>query len=289
MKIGGQRTIVDLFLENAGRTPDQSFIRFEGEEFTFGEMGRASGQVAETLVEAGVGHQSRVALAMGNRPAFLAAFLGILRCGATAIPLNTLYKPDEVRYALEHAQCQAVVTEETLGTTVNEACRLAAQDIVVLLADTGDETRFGLLSDRARAEPPDKSPARPGPGDLAGIFYTSGTTARPKGVMISHENMMYSAEVTIKSLGLGANDVPLLAFPLFHVNSLFYGVLTAIVLQGTIGLLGGFSVSAYWADAVRSGATWTPGITGPLVQLLLDKESGHSKTASAWRWCPGGA
>ncbi|MEE9156998.1 MAG: AMP-binding protein, partial [Gammaproteobacteria bacterium] len=73
---------------NAGRAPDQSFIRFEGEEFTFGEMGRASGQVAETLVEAGVGYQSRVALAIGNRPAFLAAFLGILRCGATAIPLN---------------------------------------------------------------------------------------------------------------------------------------------------------------------------------------------------------
>ena len=49
--------------------------------------------------------------------------------------------------------------------------------------------------------------------------------------MISHENMMYSAEVTIKSLALGADDLPLLAFPLFHVNSLFYGVLTAIVLQ----------------------------------------------------------
>jgi len=288
MKIGGQRTIIDLFLENAGRVPDQSFIRFEGEEFTFGEMGHGSGQVAETLAEAGVGYQSRVALAMGNRPAFLAAFLGILRCGATAIPLNTLYKPDEVRYALEHAQCQAVVTEETLAETVNEACRLATQDMAVLLADTEDEARFGLLTDRARAEPPDKRPARPGSGDLAGIFYTSGTTARPKGVMISHENMMYSAEVTIKSLGLGANDVPLLAFPLFHVNSLFYGVLTAIVLQGTIGLLGGFSVSAYWADAVRSGATWTPGITGPLVQLLLDKEESQFDSRHGMRFAVGG-
>jgi acyl-CoA synthetase (AMP-forming)/AMP-acid ligase II len=106
--------------------------------------------------------------------------------------------------------------------------------------------------------------------------------------MISHENLMYSAQVTIKSLGLGSTDVPLLAFPLFHANSLFYGVLTAIALQGAIGLVRGFSVSAYWRDAVLTGATWTPGITGPMAALLQQQDESDAEASHGMRFAIGG-
>jgi crotonobetaine/carnitine-CoA ligase len=204
------------------------------------------------------------------------------------VPLNTLYKPDEVRYALEHAQCQAIVTEDKLSATVKEACRLVGHELALLTAGSEDEEAFVLETGRARADRAEGRQTRPVPGDLAGVFYTSGTTARPKGVMITHENMMYSAQVTIKSLGLGENDVPLLAFPLFHVNSLFYGVLTAITLQGAVGLVGGLSVSAYWKDAVQVGATWTPGITGAIVRLLLQQDESEAAARHAMRFAVGG-
>jgi crotonobetaine/carnitine-CoA ligase len=288
MKIGGKRTIVDLFLENVDRVPDKPFVRFAGTEFSYGELGRKSALMAKILSEAGIGHRSRVALSISNRPAFLVAFLGILRCGATAVPLNTLYKPDETRYAIEHAQCEAIVTEEGLLSSVIEACRLANHNLAVLLAAAKDEGSFVLYTSQVRAGHEIKPPAWPVPNDLAGIFYTSGTTARPKGVMISHENMMYSAEVTIKSLGLRDNDVPLLAFPLFHVNSLFYGILTAIVLQGAVGLVSGFSVSNYWKDAVQAGATWTPGVTGPLARLLQQQEESVAESRHTMRFAVGG-
>jgi len=97
--IGGNRTIVDLFEENVECVPDKPFVRFAGTELSYGDMGRMSAKVAETLLAAGIGGRGRVALSITNRPAFLVAFLGILRCGATVVPLNTLYKPDEVRYA----------------------------------------------------------------------------------------------------------------------------------------------------------------------------------------------
>jgi crotonobetaine/carnitine-CoA ligase len=288
VKIGGKQTIVDLFLENVDLVPEKTFVRFEGADISYGDMGRASEQMAKSLDEAGIGHASRVALSIGNRPAFLVGFLGVLRCGATVIPLNTQYKPDEARYALEHAGCQAVITEVALSPIINAACALLEQDIAVLVAADNDETSFvsSVAADRHDQQPGRQ--LKPKPEDLAGIFYTSGTTARPKGVMISHENMMYSAEVTIKSLALGADDLPLLAFPLFHVNSLFYGVLTAIVLQGTIGLVRGFSVSRYWQDAVRTGATWTPGITGPLAQLLLDQKDTEPASSHNMRFAVGG-
>ncbi len=286
--IGGNRTIVDLFEENVACVPHKPFVRFAGTELSYGDMGRMSSRVGAVLLEAGIGYRSRVALSITNRPAFLVAFLGILRRGATAVPLNTLYKPDEVRYALEHAQCQAIMTEKTLSTTVNEACKLVDHEVTVLVAGTGDESLFLLETARDNIGREPELKAKSMPGDLAGIFYTSGTTARPKGVMISHENLLYSAEVTIKSLGLGSNDIPLLAFPLFHVNSLFYGILTAIVLQGAVGLVSGFSVSAYWKDVSQAGATWTPGITGPLVQLLQQKEETDAETRHAMRFAVGG-
>ena len=159
------------------------------------------------------------------------------------------------------------------------------RNVAVLVAGEGDESEFVAENMKGGGE---SGCERPGPGDLAGVFYTSGTTARPKGVMISHENMLYSAEVTIKSLGIAQPDVPLLAFPLFHVNSLFYGILTAIVLQGAVGLVRGFSVSSYWSDAVQAGATWTPGITGPLVRLLLQQDKQAAETGHAMRFAVGG-
>ena len=288
MKIGGKRTIVDLFLENVDCVPDKPFIRFAGAGFSYGDMGCMSARVAEILLEAGIGYRSRVALSIPNRPAFLVAFLGILRLGATVVPLNTLYKADEARYAIEHAQCQAIVTDDTLLSTTEEACRLADHEVAIVVADAGNEESFALHSGHDLVEHEIERQARPAADDLAGIFYTSGTTARPKGVMISHENLMYSAQVTIKSLGLGSNDVPLLAFPLFHVNSLFYGVLTAIVLQGAVGLVSGFSVSAYWNDAEQAGATWTPGITGPLARLLQQQDESDAETRHNMRFAVGG-
>jgi len=288
LRIGGRRTIVDLFEENVDRVPEKPFVRFAGADLSYGDLGHLSTQLANLLHQAGMGYGSRVAISITNRPAFLVAFLAILRCGSTAVPLNTLYKADEVRYALEHGECQAIVTEESLHETVTEACKQPGNKIAVLVAGTGEEGKFDLDTDRTGHTREPGRPARARPEDLAGIFYTSGTTARPKGVMISHENLMYSAEVTIKSLSLTPKDVPLLAFPLFHVNSLFYGVLTAIVLQGAIGLLAGFSVSGYWQDAVQAGATWTPGITGPLAALLQQQEVSDAELRHSMRFAVGG-
>lgn len=288
MRIGGYRTITDLFRENADRVPAQPFIRFAGNDITYREMARRCAQLDDLLDALGVGSGSRVALAIGNRPAFVTAFLAVLDRGATVVPLNILYKPDETRFALEHAKCRAVITEDALLAAVMEACALADREIAVLTAGSPGDAAFAVPDNSQACSGQHDRPQRPRPDDLAGVFYTSGTTARPKGVMISHENMLYSAEVTLKSLGLTRSDVPLLAFPLFHVNSLFYGVLTAIVLEGAVGLVTGFSVSSYWQDALATGATWTPGITGPLAGLLLQQERRDCETKHALRLAVGG-
>ncbi len=289
LRIGGNRTIVDLFADNVRTVSEKPFVRFSGVEYTYGDIGRASEQLAGLLGQVGIGCQDCVALSITNRSAFLIAFLAILRRSATVVPLNTLYKPDEARYALDHAGCQAVVTEESLAPVVNEAREQADHEVACFVAGSEDENSFAFVPGRRPPARRNTSPKKPKPSDIAGIFYTSGTTARPKGVMITHENMVYSAEVTVRSLGLGENDIPALAFPLFHVNSLFYGVLTAILLRGTVGLLRGLSVSQYWKGVVEVGATWTPGITGSIIRLLLRQDKSDLETRHTMRFAVGGA
>ncbi len=281
LKSTGRLSIIDLFAADVRLHPSRIFIRFPGRHYSYAELDCASSEFAALLTAAGVSQHDRVAIAMNNRPAFVTAFLGILRIGAIAVPLNTLYKPDEYAYALNHAECKAIVVEPALGSAATQLSRA--------IAIFTSPTELDLNLEPSRTLTPLDSP-RPcvTPDDIAGIFYTSGTTARPKGVVITHGNLTYSAEVTLRSLGITSADTPLLAFPLFHVNSLFYGVLTAIALGGAVGLLPLFSVSRYWSQAVEVGATWTPGITGPLIRLLLRQEKQDAETQQKLRFALGG-
>lgn len=288
LKVWGRRILMDLFRENAHLFPDKPFIRFAGREFSYAEVDRASDECVRALQAAGARLGSRVAIVMSNRPAFLVAFLGILRCGAVAVPLNTSYKTDEYWYALDHAACCAVATENEFAAVLAEVCKRTRAGIPLFLADENSPLHF-LNADGSTPVPaPALNEPQLTPEDPAGIFYTSGTTARPKGVMILHGNLLYSAEVTIRCLSLTPHDVPALAFPLFHANSLFYGVISSIVLGGTIGLLPSFSLSRYWQQVNEAGATWTPGITGPLMRLLLRQEKSEEELRIQMRFAVGG-
>ena len=289
-RVGGRSTIVDRFLDGVQAHSARCFVRFAGRDHSYGAIGAQVERLAVTLAAAGIGHGDHVALAIGNRPAFVVAFLGVLRTGATAVPLNILYKPDEYRYALQHAACAAVLTEPAHETQLAEASASLARPVLRLVA-TDEEGTFATVSGGSVVRGALRAAGRtglPGLEDLAGVFYTSGTTARPKGVMITHANLIWSAEVTIQSLRLSPEDVPLLAFPLFHVNSLFYGVLSAIVMGGSVGLLEGLSVSRYWTDAIATGSTWTPGITGPLIRLLLRQHARDEDRRHRLRFAVGG-
>jgi crotonobetaine/carnitine-CoA ligase len=288
LRAGGKRTMLDLFAEDVDREAAAPFVRYLGRTYSYAEVDEASREIAGMLSAIGVGAGNRVAIAMNNRPAFIPAFLAILRLGATAIPLNTLYKPDEYAYVLEHAECRAVVLEQALKQPIQHACSGLKTNVALFVS--AEERSLAITSVGLSCSSLGGTVSGPqvSGDDIAGIFYTSGTTARPKGVMISHGNLMYSTEVTIRCLGLQRTDVPLLAFPLFHVNSLFYGVLTAIALGGAVGLLPKFSVSGYWEQAVEAGATWTPGITGPLIRLLLQQPSHDAETRHKLRFAVGG-
>ena len=162
-RVGGRRTIVDRFLEGVRDHGGRCFVRFGGRDHTWGGIGAQVERLAASLAAAGIGRGDRVALAIGNRPAFVVAFLGVLRTGATAVPLNILYKADEYRYALEHAGCAAVLTEPAHEPRLAEAAATLARPVLRLIA-TAEEGVF--------------APAAGCPGAV-GATVASGRVARP--------------------------------------------------------------------------------------------------------------
>ena len=181
-------TLFHFLAQTAGRTPEAPAIGFHDRVITYGELHAQAGAFAGGLAALPVKSHARIALLLPNSPAFVIAYLGASRAGATIVPMNVLYRPDEARYILADAGVEAIVTIEPFRSLVQALRPLLPSLKHVIMADDGavlpGEIRFADLCAHAPA-PPTMISER----DIAVILYTSGTTGRPKGAMLSHRNL----------------------------------------------------------------------------------------------------
>ncbi|RUW34337.1 MULTISPECIES: malonyl-CoA synthase [unclassified Mesorhizobium] len=205
--------------------PDRVLMETDDERsISYGEMLARSGQYAHALVEAGVQPGDRVAVQVEKTPEALLLYLACLRAGAVFLPLNTAYTLPELDYFFRDAQPRLVVCDPQKASTIQP---LAASADAATLTLGGDGR--GTLADRAALQPADFDDAARGPDDLAAILYTSGTTGRSKGAMLSHENLASNARVLVEHWRFGADDVLIHALPIFHTHGLF--VATNVILM----------------------------------------------------------
>jgi malonyl-CoA/methylmalonyl-CoA synthetase len=229
--------LFDLF---AGRLPtdlSRSFIETaDGRHYAYGDMLEISGRYARLLTKLGVQPGDRVAVQVEKSPEAVFLYLGVLRAGAVYLPLNTAYKKDEIAYFLGDAEPRLAVCRPS-------DAKIYADLYVELfgeLADDGGAARVltlggggdGTLADMSDALGGDfPTVARTG-DDLAAILYTSGTTGRSKGAMMSHRNLAANALALHKAWGFGPGDVLLHALPIFHTHGLFVAI-NCVLLNAT--------------------------------------------------------
>jgi long-chain acyl-CoA synthetase len=190
------RTVLDGFLATVRRQPDLIALReLDGRSLTWAEYADGVARVAAGLSGLGVAKGDRVVLMLRNRLEFHLADLGIVALGATPISVYNSSSPEQLSYLLGHSKATVVVTEagdfaERVLAAVAETPTLRA---VVVVGDPPDGTRS--WDEVAATDPIDLDTAEPGldPGDLLTVIYTSGTTGPPKGVMLSHTNVLASA------------------------------------------------------------------------------------------------
>lgn len=203
---------------------DKAFIRVPGgEAITYGEVVTRSARYANALTALGVKAGDRVAVQVEKSPAALFVYLGCVRAGAIFLPLNQAYTPAEIEYFLSDARPTVFVCDPAKA----EALALVAKTAGATLETLGKDGK-GSLFDKAQAAAPDFADAARGPEDLAAILYTSGTTGRSKGAMLSHENLASNARILVEEWRFTDKDVLLHALPIFHTHGLF--VATNVIL-----------------------------------------------------------
>ncbi|GAB2960335.1 AMP-binding protein [Amycolatopsis acidiphila] len=250
----------------AERSPERRFIFFEGRWLTYGDVVTRADAVAGGLSKVGVAKGDRVAFLAGNSPDYFVAFLAVVRLGALFVPIIDGSKAPEIEYVFTHSGSTFLVTDATQLAELSGANAelLGGFRRVFLLPDpdtgyqrapaSADGPQCLTLDELAHLDGPRPDVVVSGDDDL-GIFYTSGTTGKPKGAVLPHRGFAAAGRLMAEQLQYREDDVVLCVLPLFHVGGLHYCVAPAIAARSGVMLQRKFSVTRFWRDVDESGAT----------------------------------
>ncbi|QWF83348.1 acyl-CoA synthetase [Amycolatopsis sp. CA-230715] len=202
-------TVDDLLRRSAAKTPAKTALRFAGREWTYAELDAAVTNAAAFLLGLGLDKGARVAAYGKNSDAYLIAFLACARAGLVHVPINYNLAGTELAYLLEQSGSSAALTDPALRSVLDGSG--AAPPIVVPLRDDPES----LLDAATTGSTPDLD-VEVADTDLVQLLYTSGTTSRPKGAMMTHRALVHEYVSSIVALDLTADDAPLHVMPLYH-------------------------------------------------------------------------
>ena len=284
-------SLVDAQRRSAATYPDHAAIVFNGRTTTHRAFDEASDRVATGLAAAGIAPGDRVGLYAVNSDAFAITYFGILKAGATVVPINLLLNPKEVAYNLNDAGVRAVIYSDPMGTPMKEVRTLLPATTIYWCmgqgkADPGDRAWTDLAA--TSGTPPALS-IRPAE-DLAAILYTSGTTGYPKGAMLTHANLASNAKSISEALRLvPGEDVLLVVLPMFHAFAATVGMIFPLLNGCTLIPLPKFEPQLV-ADTVQQYAvTILPAVPSMYNVLLRLPDAEVAKFATVKFCISGGA
>ncbi|HEX9857144.1 MAG TPA: AMP-binding protein, partial [Paracoccaceae bacterium] len=218
---------------------------------------------AHALRAAGLGVGDRIAVQVAKTPEALAVYGAAVALGAIFLPLNTAYTADEVAYFLGNATPRIFLCDAGKSASLTPIAERHGVRLLTLNADGS-----GSLTDAAAGMPGTIHPTPRGPEDLAAFLYTSGTTGRSKGAMLTHRNLLSNAEVLADLWCFTSDDVLLHALPIFHTHGLFVASNIALLTGGAMIFLPGFDQDAMLRWLPR--ATAMMGVPTFYTRLLED-------------------
>ena len=259
---------------SAERTPDRPALLFHGRPISYAQLDRIASQAAGAFAGARVGREDRVAIIAGNVPEFVYALFGTWRAGGVAVPLNVMLTGKELGYILGDCGARVVVCEMGYLPNVLEA-KERLPDLETVMVVAGPPVPPGTVSfEEALGRAGDPPTVEPADDDLALIQYTSGTTAEPKGAMLTHDNLLSNLRQAqdVPALAQTRDDVVLLVLPLFHIYGLNVG-LNLTLLTGATGVLAERFDPVAALELVRDhGVTVLPGAP-PMFYSWLEDEA----------------
>jgi long-chain acyl-CoA synthetase len=309
------RAVIDA---RAAQYPDKPFLLAvregdaAGASLTFAVLRERCRTLETRFRDAGLQRGDVVSVFMGNGNQTATLLLGAMYSGLVAHPLNLLCQASQLRYIVEHSDTRMIfVCDETVdalaaalsqlreqGMTREIALVHTAPDAVDLptlpfveaaLAEaavparealrraTGATTRAAAVDAALASEASDAT-------DIALLMYTSGTTGAPKGVLLSHRNLLANARNISAEHRLGAEDRALASLPLYHINGLVVTLIAPLYHAGSVVMAPRFSARTFWRDTSRYGCTWI-NLVPTIVAFLLNGDAPHGFDLSRLRFC----
>jgi long-chain acyl-CoA synthetase len=232
-------TFYDRFAECAERWPDNVALELQRhdqlESCTYAELRRMAESVGRWIEENKFARGSRLAILADNHPRWVAAYLGTVAAGCTVVPLDTALHADQLAKLLKDSGTSSLFCDAKHAQVSREA--VAGLKIGLVLADPDRTTQEQSAGEKWMADlpaifaggPGTFRPAAPAADDIASLLYTSGTTADPKGVMLTHANFMGEVEAVFNWIDLGPTDALLGVLPMFHVLAQMANLLLPLV------------------------------------------------------------
>jgi len=261
---------------HARRTPERPALKYRGEDISYASLDQRVRKVGGWLASRGIGPGDVVAVLMKNSAAFLELAFATSHIGAVFLPINYRLSRDEVGYIIGHSGARILIADEELQSS-------AADGAPVVLLDEAAQSSVTRLAPDATSAPMHHC----SPRDLMRLMYTSGTTDRPKGVMLTYENIYWKSADQTVALGLNADTRLLVVGPLYHVGALDLPGIAVLWHGGLLSIQRSFepqqALEAIAADQLN--AAWFAPV---MTTAMLSCPERHRYDVSSLRWAIGG-
>ena len=284
-------TIGDVLRHWARVAPQRPVITAAetGLTISYGELEQLSIDLSALFAAKGV---ARVALFLNNGLAMSGLFLATMACGRTVTPINLLAHASQLAYVIEHCEADLMITSADHLERIEVALLSAARrpQLLVIDPDRIDWVQQHLGAASANAIETERDaistplvPRRNGK-DIALMMYTSGTTGKPKGALLTHASLIYAAEQLVQWHFLTEQDRVLSALPLYHINGQVVATVTPFLAGGCMVVPRKFSVSTWWQDVQRYQCTWI-NMVPTIVAYLLQQSQEPGSAERGRRAC----
>jgi carnitine-CoA ligase len=276
-----QDTVTAALTRAAERFGPRVFLDFSGHTYTYAEVDRQSTQLARGLIDLGIGKGDTVASVLDNNLEAVLSWFAINKAGGISVPVNTAYKGEFLRHQLNDCGARVVIAEPDYARRVVEI-EDGLDHARTMLTRDGTLVKSTRLDVRplrdvfhSSSEPLEDSNSPP---DLALLIYTAGTTGPSKGCMISHNYVCNLGRQIVLMEDRHQDDCNWTALPLFHMNATGGSILSCMFVGARVAVFPRFSVSRFWPDIRRSGAT-VASLLGSMITFLAEADDNPDSLA----------
>ena len=265
-------TIGDQILFNCSKFPDAVWLVSPetSQSISFREVNKAISEIGRRLIETGIDRGSSIAIAAPNSTASCLMFMAVVCSGFVAVPLNLVAGSAILAYTIEHSEAKFIFVADDCKDLIDSAVAQQNSSVKLIKLDPVRGPDLAALPSEVKKLQLEGIDSKP--SDIALLMYTSGTTGKPKGVMLSHANLLAAGRFISTGHEIDKNDNGLCVLPIYHINGMCVTVMGTIVSASTLVIPHKFSVNSFWNTIAKFKCSWFSAVPTQFSYILNNEE-----------------